>query len=233
MPIRAILFDKDGTLVDFQRTWGPATHAVLAHFASGDRAVFDELAAVSGFVAAEQRFLVDSPIISGASPDFGPLWAQVLGRPATADFFAEIDRLYYVTGLDHLVPIGDPADVLANLRHRGYRLGIATNDAEAGAHAQMARLGLAQIVEFVAGYDSGFGAKPAAGPVLAFARAIDVEAHEVAVVGDSIEDLVAARAAGAVAIGVRSGPTPGELLAPYADALIDSIADLPAWLEGR
>jgi len=76
-----ILFDKDGTLIDFQRTWGPATHAVLAHFAGGDRAVFEELAAVSGFVAAEQRFLVDSPIISGMSPDFGTLWAQVLGQP--------------------------------------------------------------------------------------------------------------------------------------------------------
>ena len=233
MTIRAILFDKDGTLVDFQRTWGPATHAVLAHFAGGDRAVFEALAAVSGFVAAEQRFLLDSPIISGASPDFGRLWAQVLGRPATADFFAEIDRLYNVTGLDHLVPIGDPAGVLAGLRRRGYRLGIATNDAKAGAHAQMARLGLAQIVEFIAGYDSGFGTKPAAGPVLAFARAIDVEAHEVAVVGDSVEDLAAARAAGAIAVGVRSGPIPGELLAPHADALIDSIADLPAWLEGR
>ena len=88
------------------------------------------------------------------------------------------------------------------------------------------------LIRVIRNYDSGFGAKPAAGPVLAFARAIDVGAHEVAVVGDSIEDLVAARAAGAVAIGVRSGPTPGELLAPYADALIDSIADLPAWLAG-
>jgi phosphoglycolate phosphatase len=233
MPIRAILFDKDGTLIDFQRTWGPATHAVLAHFAGGDLAVFEALAAVSGFVTAEQRFLVDSPIISGTSPDFGTLWAQVLGRPATADFFAEIDRLYNVTGLDHLVPIGDPVGVLADLHRRGYRLGIATNDAEAGAHAQMARLGLAQIVEFIAGYDSGYGAKPAAGPVLAFTRVIGVEANEVAVVGDSVEDLVAARAAGAVAVGVRSGPVPGELLAPHADALIDSIADLPAWLAGR
>ena len=233
MPIRAILFDKDGTLVDFQRTWGPATHALLAHFAAGDRVVFDELAAVSGFVAAEQRFLPDSPIISGATPDFGSLWAQVLGRPATSDFFAEIDRLYNVTGLEHLAPIGDPAGVLAGLRRRGYQLGIATNDPEASAHAQIARLGIARLVEFVAGYDSGFGAKPAAGPVLAFARALDVEPREVAVVGDAVYDLVAARAAGAIAVGVRSGPTPGALLAPYADALIDSIADLRAWLEGR
>ena len=233
VPIRAILFDKDGTLVDFQRTWGPATQTVLAYYADGDQEVFDELAAVSGFVPAEQRFRVDSPLIGGATPDFGPLWAKILRRPATAEFFGEIDRLYNVTGLVHLVAIGDPADVLASLRRRGYRLGIATNDSEAGAHAQIARLGLIRLVDFVAGHDTGFGAKPAAGPVLAFARAVEVEAHEVAVVGDEVHDLAAARAAGAVAVAVRSGPVPDELLAPHADALIDSIADLPAWLAGR
>ena len=233
MPIRAILFDKDGTLVDFQRTWGPATDAVIAHLADGDRAVYERLAAVSGFVAAERRFLAGSPLIGGATPDFGPSWAQVLGRPATPDFFAEIDRLYLLTGLEHLVPIGEPSAVLAELRGRGYRLGIMTNDAGANARAQIARLAIDRLVDFIAGHDSGFGAKPSAEPVLAFARAVGVEPREVAVVGDAVHDLAAARAAGATAIGVLSGPIPGDLLAPHADALINSIADLPAWLEGR
>ena len=56
MPIRAILFDKDGTLVDFQRTWGPATHTVLSRLCDGDRAAFERLAAVSLF-DAEHRTL--------------------------------------------------------------------------------------------------------------------------------------------------------------------------------
>ncbi len=231
MPIRAIVFDKDGTLVDFQRTWGPATHATISHFADGDQAVLERLAAVSGFVAAERRFLVGSPLIGGATPEFGRLWAQVLGRPATPDFFAEIDRLFNLTALQHLVPIGEPGLVLAALARRGYRIGIMTNDAESNARAQIARLGLDHLVEFIAGHDSGFGAKPGAEPVLAFARAAGVAPSEVAVVGDTIHDLAAARTAGAVAIGVRSGPIPGDLLAPYADALIGSIADLPGWLE--
>ena len=47
MPIRAILFDKDGTLVDFQRTWGPATHTVMTQLCNGDSAAFERLAAVS------------------------------------------------------------------------------------------------------------------------------------------------------------------------------------------
>ncbi len=40
MPIRAILFDKDGTLIDFQRTWGPATHVVLSQLCDGDAAAY-------------------------------------------------------------------------------------------------------------------------------------------------------------------------------------------------
>ena len=231
--IRGILFDKDGTLVDFQRTWAPATHAVLTHYADGDRNIFDQLAAVSGFFAADQRFLSNSPLIGGAAPDFGRLWAPILGRVANSDFFAEIDQLYCVACLKHLTPIGDVAAVLKVLSHRGYRLGIVTNDAEANAHAQITRLGVGQIVEFIAGHDSGFGSKPAAGPVLAFASAIDVEVREVAVVGDTAYDIAAAHAAGATAIGVRTGPSPAELLTPDADALIDSIADLPAWLENQ
>jgi phosphoglycolate phosphatase len=233
VPIRAILFDKDGTLVDFQRTWGPATHAVIAHFAAGDQAVYDRLAAVSGFIAGERRFVAGSPLIAGATPDYGRLWAQALGRPATADFFAEIDRLFQVCGLEHLKPIGEPPAVLGALRRHGYRLGIITNDAEANARAQAARLGIGPLLDFIVGYDSGFGAKPSGEPVLAFARAVAAKAQEVAVVGDTVHDLVAARAAGAIAIAVPSGPIPREVLAPHADAVIDTVADLPAWLAAR
>src|SRR5882724_5677519 len=120
MPIRAILLDKDGTLIDFQLTWGPATHVVIAHLAAGDDAAYRRLAEVSGFLAAERRFLSGSPLIAGATPDYGPSWAQALGRPATPDFFAEIDHLFLRAGHEHLVPIGEPARALALLARRGY-----------------------------------------------------------------------------------------------------------------
>ena len=86
------------------------------------------------------------------------------------------------------------------------------------------------MFDFIAGYDSGFGAKPDAAPVLAFAAAAGVAPAEIAVVGDSPHDLVAARAAGALAIGVLTGPNEAAVLAPYADALLASAADLDCWL---
>ena len=63
MPIRAILFDKDGTLVDFQRTWGPATHEVLTKLCNGDTAAFERLAAASLYDAKERLLLPGSPIV--------------------------------------------------------------------------------------------------------------------------------------------------------------------------
>src|SRR5712671_3727078 len=59
-PIRAVLFDKDGTLVDFQRTWGPATHSVLTEISSGDCALFDRLAAVSLYDSVQRTLLPGS-----------------------------------------------------------------------------------------------------------------------------------------------------------------------------
>lgn len=230
MPIRAILFDKDGTLVDFQRTWGPATHEVLTHICNGDSAAFERVAAVSLYDAAARMLLPGSPVVIETTYGYGKLWAEALRRPLTAQFVEEVDRLYFQTTLDHLTPMGDVQALLARLAARGLRLGLMTNDADANTRAQLERLGIAGLLEFVAAYDSGFGAKPAPDPVLAFARFAGVAPSEVAVVGDTVHDLEAARAAGSLAVAVTSGPTPRERLEPHADVLLPSVAKLEEWL---
>lgn len=231
--LSGILFDKDGTLVDVDRTWGPAAHAVMSTLARGDRGRFERLMAVSHYVEDERRFLPTSPLIAGSSAAYGPLWAEVLGREAGPDFFSEMDRLFREEGLLALSPIGEPARIAEALAASGYVLGIATNDAEASARAQARALGLEPFLAFVAGYDSGHGAKPGPGMVSAFADALGVLPGRIAVVGDSACDLIAAKAAGAVGIAVLSGPL-GEAardeVAPLADHVVGSIEDLPALL---
>lgn len=233
--LRGILFDKDGTLIDFDRTWGPAAFAVMTRLAEGDRSRIEALMEVSHYVETERRFLPTSPLIAGSATAFGGLWADALQRAAAPDFFCEMNRLFREEGLRSLTPIGDPAHVLAALEARDYALGIATNDTEASARAQAAVLGLDRRLGFVAGYDSGHGSKPEPGMVLAFAAHLGVAPARVALVGDSPYDLVAARAAGAMAIAVLSGPL-GEggrdEMAPLADHVIGSIADLPDLLAG-
>lgn len=85
----------------------------------------------------------------------------------------------------------------------------------------------------MAGYDSGHGAKPQPGMVTAFAAHLGVAPSRIAMVGDSPYDLVAARAAGAVSVAVLSGPlgpAARDTMAPLADYILDSVADLPALL---
>jgi phosphoglycolate phosphatase len=231
--LRAILFDKDGTLIDFDATWGPAAYEVMRALAGDDEEAFAELVRVSEYILDERRFLPTSPLVAGSSANYGPVWAQALKRPPSVALYREMDELFGLWGLRYLTPIGRPADLGRRLAERGLRLGIGTNDAEASARAQAEALGLTPHLDFLAGYDSGFGGKPHPGMVLAFAETCAVQPHELALVGDSLHDLEAARAAGAIGIAVLTGPL-GEAaraeLEPHADHVIASIGELPALL---
>jgi phosphoglycolate phosphatase len=205
----------------------------MTKLANGDSGAFERLATVSLYDSAERRLLPGSPVVIETTYGYGKLWAQALGCPVTPEFIDQIDSLYFQTTLDHLTPMGDVKALLTSFRARGYRIGLMTNDADANTRAQLKRLGLDPLIEFLAAYDSGYGHKPDPDPVLAFARFCGVTPAEIAVVGDTDHDLVAARAAGAVAIGVTSGPLPRQRLEPHADALLPSIAELDQWLCDR
>ena len=234
-PILGILFDKDGTLIDFDATWGPATYEVMRALSEGDRGRLEAVMRASHYLEDERRFLPTSPLIAGSSASYGPAWAEALGRTPGQAFYQEMDDLFRYWGLEHLAPIGHPAEIVARLRERGYRLGIATNDAEASARAQSTALALDPFMDFIVGYDSGHGGKPDPGMVLAFADHIGAPPGAVAMIGDSLHDLHAARAAGAVAVAVLTGPLRAAArpeVEPHADHVVESIADLPGLFAG-
>ena len=226
--LRGVLFDKDGTLIDFQRTWGPAIHAVIHALADGDVEKIRAQAECLHFEIETRRFRATSPIIGGATSQYGSAWARALGRTDFVALRAEIDTLAAAACIESLTPVGEPAEILRALRATGLKVGLATNDAEASARRHLAQLELTELMDFVAGYDSGHGAKPDAGMVLAFAREIHAEPEQIALVGDSLHDLESARAAGAIAIAVLSGVASREDLAPHADYVIADIGELPA-----
>jgi phosphoglycolate phosphatase len=227
MPLAGVLFDKDGTLVDFDATWGRATYPVMRHLSGNDETIIARLAELMHYAVDDRRFRPTSPLIGGSPAEVLAAWGGALGRLHDPALIHELNDLFAVETLRSLMPIGDPAQVLDALRARGLTLGLATNDAEANAIEQLKALGLDGHMDFVAGYDSGHGGKPDPGMVLAFAAFLGVAPHRVALVGDTPHDLQAARGAGALAIAVLSGPMGREVLEPLADHVIASIADLP------
>jgi len=113
------------------------------------------------------------------------------------------------------------------------RLGVMTNDTEYSARAQLGIAGVLDRFDFIAGFDSGFGAKPAPDPLLAFCDAVGVAPARTAMVGDSTHDLIAGRAAGMATLGVLTGMAGAEELAPHADAVLPDIGHIPDWLAAR
>ena len=119
------------------------------------------------------------------------------------------------------------------LRGLGLSLGIATNDAEAPARAHLGRAGIIDQFDFIAGYDSGHGGKPAPGQLHAFCAQTGLDVAHCLMVGDSTHDLHAGQAAGMRTIGVLTGPAPHEELAPFADAVLPDIGGIPDWLKSE
>jgi phosphoglycolate phosphatase len=224
MPIRAVLLDKDGTLLDVEASWGRATVAVIRALTNGEEHQARRLAEIAMVDEATGRFHPESPIIAGSAADFGPSWAAVLERVSGPAFFAEIDALYRALGRASLTPLPGAADAVRRLYARGVPIGLATNDAEANARDHLETLGIAACFGFVAGYDTGHGAKPGPGMVLAFAAHAGCDVAEVALVGDSLHDMIAARSAGAVAVAVTTGMASADALAPVAHIVAPDIA---------
>lgn len=224
--IKAVLFDRDGTLTDFDRTWGPAIAHVLSDLAGGDAALLATLEEMAMFDVAQRCFTGPSPLKVQAPADYSARWAEVLGEPDPAAMLARIEA----TLLDHctlsVTPFDGVVDTLRGLVADGLPIGLATNGTEASARAQMHALGLGEAFTFLAGYDSGHGRKPEPGQLLAFARHVGLDPREIAMVGDSLHDMHAAAAAGMVRVAVTTGAVGRAELEAAADFVFDSMHPL-------
>lgn len=235
--IRGALFDKDGTLIDFTATWRGLVEGMIGDYAGADAALAGALGAAIGFDRATGLFLPGSPVVAGSTAEVAALMAALLPRVSAAEIEAEANRRAAAAGAGDdagLTPTPDLKPTLERLRGMGLALGIATHDSEEAARAHARALGVDGLFCFFAGYDSGHGLKPGPGMPLAFCRAAGLEPAEMVMVGDSVHDLGAGRAAGAAAaIGVLTGPATEAALAPHADIVLGAVADLPDVLARR
>ncbi|MGD9744572.1 MAG: HAD family hydrolase [Dongiaceae bacterium] len=225
--IRAILFDKDGTLFDFFRTWMPLYEKLADLLVGGDRARIERMLRGSGYDPATGRLDPGSPLAAGSNRSIAESWIGELPGTDLEALTRRMDARFAESLTLNPVPVTDLAALFGRLKRRGLKLGVATMDSHAAAAAAIETYKLVGLVDFVAGYDSGHGEKPGPGMVHAFCRMIELPERSVAVVGDTPHDMEMARSAGAgLAIGVLTGASSREVLADYADHVLASIAEL-------
>lgn len=230
-PIRGILLDKDGTLVDFEATWFAIADAMALEAAGGDRERADRLMAAAGYDHARGRFLPESVLATGTNAEIAALWYRGLDAGELAARIRYLDRVTAAEGARRAVALPGVLEAVAALHAAGMRLGLTTSDSTAGAEMTLTALGIAQMFEAVYGYDAVAVPKPAPETVLAFCDLTGLRPDEIAVVGDSRRDLEMGRAAGVgITVAVLSGTGVSGMLAPLADAVLPSAAEFPAFL---
>ena len=224
LAIRGILFDKDGTLLDFDATWLPAYRRgaeAVAGLAGGVRA--EALLAAGGFDAASGRCAPRSVLAAGTNREIAEVWARLCALDVNV-VAREIEREFFDAAGRDAVPVTDLDAFFAALAARGFVLGVATMDGEAAARDALDRLGAGRHLAFLCGGDGGWGTKPGPGMVHAFLAATGLRAGEVMVVGDTPHDMEMGRAAGVGRrVAVLTGAGSRAVLEPLADHVLASI----------
>jgi phosphoglycolate phosphatase len=230
MNIRGVIFDKDGTLFDFQSTWGIWTAQILARIAGSDGVLLGQLARSLGYDTKTRRVQPGSVIVAGTPMQIAAVihdHIPGMGQSQICGWLneeAETAPQVLVTDLHRLTD---------ELRRIDLGLCVMTNDAEGPARAHLASVQALDLFDFVMGSDSGFGAKPQAAPLLALADKMDIPAAACVMVGDSTHDLRAGRAAGMRTVAVLTGLAEAAELTPLADAVLPDVSHLPAWISAQ
>lgn len=231
MTLAGILFDKDGTLLDYDATWMPLNKNAALAAAGGDAVEAERLLVATGYDPAKDSHKPNSLLVSASNDEIAGSWAAMLGEDP-AELTARITEIFEGGSGETAVAVPGMEAVIATLKARGLTLGVATNDSEDSAHASLAPFGVIDHFSFVAGFDSGHGAKPGPGMVQAFCAATGLDAATVVVVGDSHHDMEMGRSAGAgLLVGVLTGTGGRDDLEPHAHHVLDSIVELEALLD--
>jgi phosphoglycolate phosphatase len=220
--VAAVLFDLDGTLLDTAADIALALNRATAEYDFTALAEDDvrRMVGRGAPVLIERAAASQSRILDAATQ------AAMLER-----FFHHYGRLEE-SNEDSAQPYTGAAESLRALHDAGLRTAVVTNKHHRFAEALLKRLGLADWVDVLIGGDTCARRKPDPQPLLFACESLHVPPSESLMVGDSINDVQAARAAGipiiCVSYGYNEGRDPHTL---ECDLLLDSLAELPALLQ--
>lgn len=212
MPIKAVIYDMDGTLVDSERVSNVAWHRTAEHM---------------GVDIPES--MIHSFIGRNAPSVEAELAAQIGGVDRARESF-RIHAEYFDKLAPEMLTLKPSAhESIDALRSAGCLIGLATSTDRERAIDRLTRFGLEDAFDSTTCGDDGIkNGKPAPDIFLLAAERLGVEPASCAVVEDSFNGVRAGHAAGMHVFMVPDLLTPTDEIAAMCDAVLPSLAELPA-----
>lgn len=238
-----VIFDKDGTLIDFAELWAYyTTSAVEALVAtvetSGAKSASlrADLYAMLGYDPTHRRFDTQSPVVTAPLPTLYTLAAGVLYRHGWGWLDAELQVQHAMIPVMNeplrreMVHATAPLPALfAALRAAGVQIAVITSDDRTPTLAALTWLDVAHEVAFVACADDGYPYKPAPEAIWVACQTLGVDLARTVMVGDSTTDMLMGQRAGVgLRVAVLTGMMDTTVLAPLADVVLPSIGEIRA-----
>jgi phosphoglycolate phosphatase len=222
--LRAVLFDLDGTLVDTAPDIAAAMNLALGELTLRTLSA----AQIAAGIGQGPRVLAQR-VLAAQGPLLDAPARERLLEPLLSAYLEHYTAL--IGGHGRLFP--HVAETLRELRRRGLRLGVVTNALQRTAQATLARYGIAHLMDLVLGGDHVTHRKPHP-ELLAIACAqFGIDADKALMVGDSVNDVAAARAAGCEVVCVPYGYNEGQPVERLDCDIVETLASLPAWIAAQ
>lgn len=237
MKFKALLFDKDGTLLEFHNMWLNVSRSACAQVKDfsdthqGHQTVTktELLSAigVEGDIVHNHGLLASNPV-----EDTALAWFEMLQPDVSLEEFTRITKAAFNDQVEDnpewVAALPGVTEKLVTLKQQGMILGIATADTKDSTLYTLAQSGLSDLFDYVGYSDGDIEPKPAPALLNAFCQQCGIEPHEVIMFGDTVSDMEFGHNAGAKKIGVLTGTALRNELEPVADLVIPSVAHFDA-----
>lgn len=228
---QAVIFDKDGTLIDFDFMWGTWTLQLAERLQTvTELDAREALCASYGYDIARKKILLDGKLTCT------PMWrlrqmmievTQSLGLSNDQAQCAVTEAWFVPDPVCLAKPFTDVYKLFSNIQRNNIRIAIATTDDRSPTEAMLKAFNVMELVDTMVCADDSIPAKPAPDMVTTICQRLNVDPEKTIVVGDTVADLQMARSANAgYVIGVLSGVGLLDHLTPLADLLMDSVDSL-------
>lgn len=183
--LEAVVFDMDGTLFD---SMDPVTDGFIGVVRAAGGAEYTPEEIVAAFSYGPPGRMLD----------------ELLGAPSTKDHLADYHQRL-AEGARDLKAYNGVLEAIDSLRNAGVRIALFTGADRESLELLLGAVGLRAGFEVLTGGDEVERAKPAPDGIALTCERLGLEPAAVAYVGDSENDMIAAKAAGALAIGAGWG----------------------------